>query len=193
MRTIALGSAMLLLMACGGSTPARTQYLLRADNPERTLRVASPARVGIARVSIAPYLHQSGIVVETETGEVRPAHHHRWAEPLEDGLLLFLRTELSTALGVEVGIDRAMRSQWEYAVRIFVEELHGTMSGRAVLVASFRIERQGANPETAAYRFVRSRALGDEGYDALVAAQRDLGRELARSMADGLRELGLAP
>lgn len=191
MKNMALGSVLLLLVACAGSTPARTQYLLRAGNPEGALQIASPSRVGIARVAIAPYLDQSGIVVETAAGEVRPARYHEWAEPLEDGLLLFLRTELSTALGLQVGIDRAARSQWEYAVDVFVEELHGTMSGRAVLVASFKIERRGGAPDTAAYRVVRSNALEKEGYAGLVAAERDLVRGLAGSIADGLRELGL--
>ena len=98
MRAIALVSV-LLLVACGGSAPARTQYLLRSQATEGTVRVDTPARVGLGRVVVAPYLDQAGVVMETAPNEVTPARHHSWAEPLDEGALVFLRAEISAALG----------------------------------------------------------------------------------------------
>jgi uncharacterized lipoprotein YmbA len=162
----------------------RTHYLLRAETPERTTRVEGVARVGLSRVIVAPYLDQSGIVVESAAREITPARNHQWAEPLEDGLRLLLRSELSTALGEEVGLDPADRSRWQHDVQVFVEQLHGTMSGRAVLVADFRIASRGG--ETTEYRFARTQPLASEGYGGLVDAEAALVRELAQAIATAI-------
>jgi uncharacterized lipoprotein YmbA len=164
----------------------RTHYLLRAETPERTTRVEGVARVGLSRVIVAPYLDQSGIVVESAAREIQPARNHQWAEPLENGLRLLLRSELSTALGEEVGLDPADRIRWQHDVQVFVEQLHGTMSGRAVLVADFRIESRGKPGETTEYRFARSQPLATEGYGGLVDAEAALVRELAQAIATAI-------
>lgn len=187
MRAIALAS-MLLLLACGGSAPARTQYLLRSQAPAGTVQVQVPARVGLGRVVVAPYLDQTGIMMETAPNEVTPAQYHTWAEPLHEGALVFLRAELSAALGEDVSFDPSDRSLWKYAVEVFVEQLHGTMTGQAVLVASYRITpREGA--ARSGYRFSRSAPLASEGYSGLVDAEAGLLRDLAAAIAGSIREL----
>lgn len=183
MRLVALTLA-LSLVACGGSAPVRTFYLLRGETPERTARVEGVPRVGLSRVVVAPYLDQSGIVVESAAREITPARNHHWAEPLEDGLRLLLRTELSTALGEDVGLDPADRGRWQHDVQVFVEQLHGSMAGRALLVADFRIASRGG--ETAEYRFSRSQPLPREGYAGLVDAEAALVRQLAQAIASSL-------
>ncbi len=192
MRPVAL-SLTLLLVACGGSAPVRTQYLLRGEAPERTVRVEGAARVGLSRVVVAPYLDQSGIVVESAGREIQAARNHQWAEPLQDGLRLLLRAELSTALGEEVGLDPADRSRWQHDVQVFVEQLHGSMAGRAMLVADYRIESRAKPGEIAEYRFARSQALAREGYAGLVDAEAELVGQLAQAIAASLREIGEAP
>ena len=187
MRAIALVSV-LLLLACGGSAPARTQYLLRAQAPEGTVRLDTPARVGLGRVVVAPYLDQAGIVMETAANQVTPARHHTWAEPLADAAAIFLRAELSIALGEEVGLNPADRSLWKYTVEVFVEQLHGTMAGQAALVATYRIAPRAAGSAPAEYRFSRSAPLAREGYGGLVEAEARLLRELAAAIAASVHE-----
>lgn len=178
----------LLGVGCAGSSPERTHYLLHAETPERSTRVEEPTRVRLGRVVVAPYLDQSGIVVEGDAREIRPARNHHWAEPLEDGLRLLLRVELSKALGEDVGLSSADRSHWQHEVQVFFEQLHGTMSGRALLVADFRIESP-ANPKTVTeYRFARSKALTREGYAGVVDAEAELVQQLAEAIAASLRE-----
>ena len=189
MKTTAL-VATLLLIACAGASTPRTHYLLRTDVPEQTLRVDPPVRVGLRKLVVAPYLDQPGLVVETEPRQVRPARHHLWAEPLDEGLRRVLRAEISKALGYDVSSDAAEAGQWDYSVDVRVERLHGDMSGRALLVASWRIARgPGAKP-AAAFRFARSAALPREGYAGLVEAQIDLARQLSLAIAGSLGEVG---
>jgi hypothetical protein len=179
----------LLLISCAGSAPSRTQYLLRAEPKERTGRVEVPFRVGLGRIAVASYLDQSGIVVELETGQVQAARQHEWAEPLETGLRSYLRAEISEALGFEVSAHSGERHSWNYTVDVYVDRLHGTMGGIAVLDAGYRITPQPGAGEAVEYRFSRSAPLPREGYPGLVDAEAELARQLARAIAASLREV----
>jgi len=177
------------LLACGRSAPVRSQYLLRGEGARTGVGAEGLARLGLGRVTVAAYLDQTGIVVESGAREVQPARNHHWAEPLDDGLRIYLRNELSNALGEEVGLRPGDGEGWQYVVDVFVEQLHGKMSGEAVLVAEFRIAPRGLPGETMEYRFAKTRALESVGYAALVDAEAELARELAHSIAAAVREL----
>jgi len=181
----------LFLFACGGATPVRTQYLLRAEIPERTVRVDTPASIALGRITVASYLDQFGIVIETDDREVRAARNHQWAEPLADGLRLYLRDEITSVLGEEVALDPADRTDWDAVVDVFVEQLHGTVAGQAVLVASFRIKTRGkSSVKVVEQRFAQSIALEREGYAGLVNAEVALLQQLAEAIAADVREPG---
>jgi len=182
--------SVVLAVACAGSSAPPTQYLLRAEPAEQSGRVEAPVRVGLGRVTVAPYLDQSGIVVETEAGQVQAAREHRWAEPLDAGLRSYLRVEMSETLGYDVSASPTDLDDWDYTVEVYVDRLHGTMAGTAVLDASYRITPRPGGGEVAAYRFSRSAPLPREGYPGLVDAQTDLVRQLARAIAASLREIG---
>ena len=186
MRIAALAFVTLALLACGGASPPRTAYLLRADPVERVGRVEGPYRVVLGRVSVAPYLDQSGLVVETEAGQVRAARRHEWAEPLADGLRSYLRAEISAALGFEVGLGRIERIPWDYTIDVYVDRLHGTMGGRAVIDAGYRITPRSRSAEIVEYRFARSMPLPSEGYSGLFDAEKELARQLALAIAQAL-------
>jgi uncharacterized lipoprotein YmbA len=183
--------SVLMMLACAGSSTSRTQYLLRAEPKERTGRVEAPVHVGLRRVAVAPYLDQSGIVVETKAGQVRAAHQHEWAEPLKASLRSYLRAEISEAIGYEVSPRPGERLPWDYTVDIYVDQLHATMGGTAVLDAGYRITPRLGHGEAVEYRFSRSTPLPREGYPGVVDAEAELARQLARAIAASLREMSL--
>jgi uncharacterized lipoprotein YmbA len=180
---------LLLLIGCTTATPApHTHYLMRTDAPDRSERVASPARVGIRKLTVAPYLDRPGLVLETAPSQVRSARYHEWAEPLPEGLRSLLRAELSRSLGADVDDIAAEASHWTYAVDVTVDQFHGTAAGDALLVASWRIERVAKNEAVAHYRFARRLPLARPGYAALAEAQVELARQLASAIATSLDE-----
>ena len=67
---------------------------------------------------------------------VRPARNHLWSEPLDQGLLIYLRSSVSAALGEQIGYRAPQGVVWDQVVDVFVEQLHGTMTGRALIVAA---------------------------------------------------------
>lgn len=186
MRVTALLS-MLVLAGCAGTTPDTTRYLLPAAAPAGTARVEPPVWIGLGRVSVAPYLSQAGLVVETREHQVRPARFHHWAEPLADGLRRFLRSEISASLGFEIGADVSQRRRWDQTVDVSIDRMHGNLSGEALLVARWWIVPGSGQEESAAFRFAASQPLSRQGYPGLVDAQIELARQLAVAIAESLR------
>ena len=185
---VGLFSLLMLVVGCAGAPPERTEYLLRFDSPAPEQLVPHEPRVGLRGVTVADYLRQPGLVVETGPNEVRPAQAHLWAEPLQDGLRIFLRAAITSILGEEVGMTTRRAQDWEQSVYVFVERFHGSMSGDAILVASFQITPAAGAP-TREFRFSGSTPLESKGYAALVDAERRLAEELATAIASALASL----
>ncbi len=190
MRIAAIISTLLLAACAGDPPPTHTHYLLRAEPREQTIRALAPASIGLGRVEVASYLKQSGLVLATGGHQVRPARYHQWAEPLDEGIRRFLRAEIANALGQEVSADPAQRTRWDHAVEVSIDQLHGTLSGEAWLIASWRITRGSGTEKVAELRMARSEPLAQDGYAGLVDAEIRLLRQLAVAIADSLRDLG---
>jgi len=175
---------LLLLIGCSTATPVpHTHYLMRTDAPDRSEPVGAPARVGIRQVTVAPYLDEPGLVLETAPGQVRSARYHEWAEPLPEGLRSLLRGELSRALGTDVDDVESRSAKWLLAIDVSVEQFHGTAAGDALLEASWQVDRVSEKGEVARYRFARRQPLARPGYAALAEAEVELTRQLAGAIA----------
>jgi uncharacterized lipoprotein YmbA len=184
--------AMAGLTACASAPPEITYYLLRPPVEEGSGAIDAPIRAGLGRVIVAPYLERTnGIQIEMRDGEIRPATQYQWAEALAAGVRWYLRAQVGERLGHQIGGGLTDRRDWDYTVDVFVERLHGTMTGEAVLVASF-IVRGGTTAtgvsELYEYRFSESTPLSAEGYTGVVEAEKALLAEFAGRIADALRE-----
>ncbi len=192
-RLVFFALALVALAGCASAPPPITSYLLRGDSVKGQGPINARFRVGLGRIVLAPYLlSSSGIMIETEPGEVRPASHHRWAEPLDSGLRWFLREQIASALDFEIGGGMTDVEDWDYRVEVFVARMHGTMDGHAILDSSFVVRSMKASSESSGgsveYRFSKSVPLPREGYAGVVEAQRGLAKELAGLIASALRE-----
>jgi len=175
MRFVAL-LLFLAFTACQ-STPepqTRTQYRLSTASAEATAVAAS----GI-RVRVAAYLNQPGMIVEDADGGLHPAHYHQWSEPLDQALEQLIGAELSR---------EASEQNSGNDVLVFVERLHGTMGGQALLSATYGLESEGKTDS--ATRFSSSTLLKQAGYSALVDAHRVLVRQLAAEISTFLSAAG---
>jgi uncharacterized lipoprotein YmbA len=174
-----------VLTACSGTPVQSRYYLLRSDIEQQSRDLAPSKNFAMGRLLIAPYIEQPGIILETTAGEIRPAMHNQWAEPMHEGLRQFLRVEVSSAVGEDIFPEEY--SDGDLAFDIRIDQLHGTADGDALLVAYWWIRRDGEILES--YQFVETRALTRDGYGALVDAEKSLLSELARRIAGGLKEV----
>ena len=114
--TLLLAPMTLVALGCASTAPQTTHYLLPMDLPAVGAQRDSAVPTGLGRVTVASYLAQPGLAIETEAHEIRAARQHLWAEPLEDGLRRFLRNEISKALGYDVGADPTQQRRWERTI-----------------------------------------------------------------------------
>lgn len=167
---------------CGGKTPDLTQYLLRADNPGQIVGQA-PASTGIGDLTVASYIDEPGLVLESSNGEVRSARHHQWAEPLRESLRSFLAAEIATASGRAIGSHKHKASTWKRRIDIHIDQLHGNADGDATLVAYWAVIDAGKLKLISEKAFSDTEPLAGDGYDALVRAEKILLSRLAAAIA----------
>ena len=172
-----------LLVGCSSQPVTTPQvYLLRSATAQEAQAALAPPQVGLAAVTVADYLDQPGLVLETANGTMHRARQHLWAEPLRTSLLRFMANEVGTALQAPVALGTLPEQLPQISIRI--DQLHGSNAGAAVLVAYWEyIPLEGA---TRSYRFTRQQALSDDGYAALVAAEKSLLIQLAEAIASVL-------
>lgn len=172
----------MLVTGCASQPAEPTYYLLRSDQPLPSGALRASTTFALGSVEIAPYLDQAGLVMETTGGQMRPASHHLWAEPIFDGVRNLLTTEIAQAGGQE--LLPAKLSAADTVVNIRIDQLHGTLDGKALIVAYWWLVRD--DKVLALNRFSQSQALSASGYQPLVEAEKLLLAQLARSIAEQL-------
>ena len=172
-----------LCTSCAGQSPEVTEFLLRTDaSPVRPAPDAA-TDVGIGIVTVASYIDDLGLVMESDQEAMQTARYNRWAEPLRESLLDFFAREISTAAGRAVGSRRLTEDNWKTRINIHIDQLHGTSDGRAKLVASWSVIDAESRTVLATGESADAEPLAGEGYPALVASQKTLLRQLAAEIA----------
>jgi len=173
----------LFLAACSGQAIQPSYYLLRSDTPLASRQLNPDPTIAMGEVSVAPYLDQSGLQLETGSGEIRAAQHHLWAEPLYESVRPFLMTEISRSL--EQDILPTQANPDARLVHVHIDQLHGTSDGDARLVAHWWIS--AGQEVVASHQFAENIPLASGDYAALAAAEKTLLSRLAGRIADSLR------
>jgi uncharacterized lipoprotein YmbA len=172
-----------LLSACSTTAPERATYLLRSDKSPVSGEVLSESNVYLGGLTLANYISQQGIVLETAPGQIHEARFHQWAEPLSVSLRGFLGAEISAGLGQDI----VLKESPGHTVRLDVniDQMHGTMDGAALLAAHWSIDDLNGSRR---FRYVNTSVLKSDGYDALVSAQRQLLEQFALAIIESLQQ-----
>jgi uncharacterized protein len=186
MKVARLLVVVVLLAGCASQTIEPTYYLLRSTQDLSSSKLSTSREFSLGTVEIAPYLDQPGLVMETADGQMRPASQNLWAAPIFDGVRNFLATEIAQDNGQELLPTNLTKNTT--VVNIRIDQLHGTLDGKATIVAYWWLVH---NDEVIALnRFSEARALETSGYSALVNAEKVLLAELAQKIAASLVTTG---
>lgn len=180
-RSIALVLA-LTLGACATPPMEPNYYLLRSDATITSGALEPSREFALGQISIAPYIDQPGLLLETAPGEVRAARYHLWAEPVRDGIETFLRQEISRRTGEN--LLPGNRDPGRTTINVRIDQMHGTLDGQARLVAYWWLSSGGVM--TSAHRFAESLPLDTPGYAALASAEKALLARFAASIGDAM-------
>ena len=172
------------LGACSSQPPKTNYYLLRSDSDFSTRTLAPATDFALGNVYIAPYIDQRGLLMETPEGDLKPARYNLWAEPLYEGVSLFMVKEIASKSGTDL-LPTAVRPGIG-AINLRIDQLHGTNDGYARLVAYWWLEREGEL--ISAHQFGEQLALAGDGYAALADAEKQLLSQLAGRIAESLAE-----
>jgi uncharacterized lipoprotein YmbA len=164
-----------LLTGCASQVVEPNYYLLRSEQASASSTLVTSQTYSLGTVEIAAYLDQPGLVVETNDGRMRPAAQNLWAEPIYDGVRNLLSTEIAAITGQQLLPTKLARDTT--IVNIRIDLLHGTLDGKAQLVAYWWLVRD--DEVLVMKRFSEERTLASSGYSALVDAEKALLTALA--------------
>ena len=183
-RIVVCAAALIALLAgCAGAPPAgQHEYLIRPALP--IADTAGQPAVRLKPVSVAPYLDQRGIVLQTGAAEIHVATQHAWAEPLDEAIGRYLQVSIANQADREVEMLPLITGSARATISVRIDQLHGQQNGQVRLVAEWIVEPVEGEPVLATFhRSVRQSA---DGYAALVAAHAELLDELAGAIAGSL-------
>ncbi|MEP5764660.1 MAG: ABC-type transport auxiliary lipoprotein family protein [Halieaceae bacterium] len=170
------------LVACSGQPVETNYYLLGKDHAPESRELKGSRDFALGSVAIAAYIDQPGMMLEVGNGQIRPAMHHQWAEPMSQSVRMFLQREISQHLGED--LFPATISNAETVVEIRLDQLHGTADGQAVIFAYWYLRKDGE--VIAPHQFGKTVDLTSDGYAALARAEQSLLAGLAKDIADAL-------
>ncbi len=181
-----------LVVGCVGKPAPETQYyLLRMeDTPVEKLPVS---KISLSSLEVAPYLKQTGLIMDRGDGQIIPARYHQWSEPLDFSIQNFLQRSLSVLYGEEFLDHRSLGAVNSLtpvmSLSINIDQLHGTVGGTVKLVASWTLrkgQQAAGSGELIHHRFVDSQPLTEDGYRALVEVHRALLQKLSVAIVKSL-------
>jgi uncharacterized lipoprotein YmbA len=173
---------LLLIAGCANQVIEPSYYLLRSDRGADTRALKPSSDYSLGTVAIASYVDQPSMLMTTQSGEIRPARHHLWAEPMYEGVRSFLVVEISANKGEDIFPTRLNKTAIVVEVRI--NQLHGTYDGKAVLVAFWWLQKD--DKVLSSYQFSETLALTSDGYGALADAHKALLAQLAEKISDSM-------
>lgn len=180
----------LVLSACASEPELPIEHYVLAHNSQPYQVENQQLPLTSLSVQLAPYLQQTGLLVEKPGQQVQAAHYHRWAEPLTQGVERTLFTQLAVSLNqAEVLQLSQIAMPYEYHLQVLVNAFHGSTDGTVKLQGEWLLIKNDAVKDSVLtiHRFDFNATQVGEGYPAMVAALQQLLDQLADNMQQGIR------
>jgi hypothetical protein len=154
-----------------------TQYFVLTSEERKPAAVPAQKLLGVDRIELPEYLLRSELVTRSESNQLKIAEYDHWGEPLKDGFLRTLRSDLENQLGaghvlappfdpahrpaltVDVEVRRFERVLPEGVVLEGMWILRDT-SGAALITQEVRLRQPVARDDTSTTVAALSTALG---------------------------------
>ena len=192
---ISLLISALLLSGCSQTIqPDTSQFYLLSSDSQANNKTNSAHVIGLRPVTVASYIDNPGIALQTSDNRIRIANHHLWAEEPNLAITRVLHGELNNLLS-NSRIDNGQlgrNEDWQYILTTHVDQFHGTEKGLATFSGYWRFESSISQGSKVLIntRFNLSSPIEKPGYTALVSELRKLLSQLSEQQAEQIaREL----
>lgn len=184
-----------LLLAVGSGcakTPPPDIYLLDSAALSQLPGFEKGIAVGVGPVELAPYLDRGQIISRESATKLKASEGHQWGEPLKAG---FTRV-LMVNLGLELDSNRIyeyptrQRRSLDYQVALDVLRFDGALSGEIVLAVRWTLLSGDGKRVLVSKVSNIEETVQQSSYESFVVAQSRAVVQLAREIADGVRDQG---
>ena len=165
----------LLICACSSTPTPDTHFFVLTPNTfttsnDQSARTnnSSDNTIVLKPIKLAEFLDQPGIILQTDTHEIKVAHYHRWAEPLKRNLHRYVLETLSTQLPLyhfQSG-KNFKEAQTHQRLEITVRQFNGTTDGLALFTGHWELIDK--NLQSTKHTFAYRTNLTNSGYPELV-------------------------
>lgn len=186
-RLILTGCVTVLLAGCASAPPDRF-YLLTPDGKLPASRASHDLVLGIGPVSVPDYIDRAELVFQSAPNRFEVPPDHRWAGDLEKTLT----SVLATNIGHRAGTASVYPHPWDPSLRprcsipVRIHQFHAVSGGDAILEVSWEVLDGTTKQPLNRGSKIFTEALGEEGYDGVVAAESRLLGQLADAISSML-------
>lgn len=166
-----------MLSGCSSAPTPETQYfvltpktLTTSTATSKTLQNDSKNVVVIESIKLAEFLDQSGIILQTDTHQIKVAHYHRWGEQLKRNLHRYISETLGAQLPQYVFRNDSKfnpSAPYQY-LDISIRQFNGTTDGLALLSGHWILKDSDTNTFRINKSFSYQASLSNSGYPELV-------------------------
>jgi uncharacterized lipoprotein YmbA len=145
----------------------------------------------VGPVRLPLYLDRGDIVTRNSQNKVEIADFAQWAGPLRENLPRVLAENLAVLLNTDrVGVFPGERARvFDYNVSVYVTRFDGMLGEKAQLRARWVILDKNRKKMLFEKHTVLSQPTGNDGMEALIAAQSRTLADLSRDIAEAIKEL----
>lgn len=190
MKKTIIACLILSLYACGSKLPPETQYFVLTPTASTTSTSVIDAKISVVLKSLrlAEFLDQPGIVLQTDTHQIKVAHYHRWAEPLKRNMHRYMMKTLNSKLqGHIVQNDINLNEiATQQSLQIIVNQFNGTKEGAAIFSGNWILSDVKTKSMLKNKSFHYEVALVDDGYAELVNQLAILLEQLCSEIAQSI-------
>lgn len=188
-KTALVSWLLVFLTACGSSSVVEDRYyslVLATGNDSTTNDQSKGGQIVVGPIELPAYLSRQGLPIQSGN-RIESAHHHLWAEPLEDAIGKALVRDLAKELaGVDVARDAGRwTSSAKCRVRVEFDAFHPTNDSKAVTSGRYWLVSGDSSQQR---QFNLSRTLTRDGYAHAVDTLRGSLQALARQISDDIRQ-----
>lgn len=187
--SIVAATTMLLLSACGSSPVVKDRYyslVLAANGGTATGNdEVTTASLIVGPIQLPTYLSGHGLPMQVGPNRIELAHHHFWAEPLNEAIAKVLTRDIAERTeGINVERDSGrISAEEDCRLRVEFDAFHPMSESHVVASGRYWIESSETSDRQA---FSLTRTLTVDGYAHAVDELRGLLELLAEQISDDL-------
>lgn len=191
---IALGTIVLMIYGCSGTTPPTSYYTLSPTDKRLAFSAGDSTfkniSIGIGPITFPIEMDRSSITTQPSSNRIEVSEFHRWGGPIKEQFTNILVENLSLLLNNDQIMARPWGSHFKPDIRVVIQVVRfgGILGKHASLTATWMVYKVADESTSTIHRETFKEDTAADGYEALVAAQSKTVAKLSEVIAEAIFE-----